>query len=156
LTWTETYNKVPVALISESFAREYWHTPSDALGKRIRPRWSTEWRNIVGVVEDVRTEAIDKPAQSTVYWPVFTVTQGGTATRVNRFVTFAVRSSLAGSDDLVKQLRQAVWASAPNVALASVETLNYFQTRSMARTSFSLVMLALAGGMALLLGTVGL
>src|SRR5262249_20998346 len=80
--------------------------------------------------------------------------QGGT--RASRFVTFAVRSSLAGSDDLVKQLRQSVWSSAPNVAVASVETLNYFLTRSMARTSFSLVMLALAGGTALLLGTVGL
>jgi len=154
LTWPDTYNKAPVALISESFAREYWHTPSDALGKRIRPRWSPEWREIVGVVDDVRAEAIDKPALSTMYWPVFTDAQGGT--RASRFVTFTVRSSLAGSDDLVKQLRQSVWSSAPTVALAGVETLNYFLNRSMARTSFSLVMLALAGGTALLLGTVGL
>jgi predicted permease len=153
-SWTETYNKAPVALISESFAREYWQTPSDALGKRIRPGWSPEWREIVGVVEDVRTEAVQTPPSSTVYWPVFANARSGT--RVSRFVTFAVRSPLAGSDDLVMQLRQAVSSCMSTVPLASVETLNYFLTRSMARTSFTLVMLALAGGTALLLGTVGL
>ena len=34
LTWAETYEKRPVALISENMAREYWHDPSNALGSR--------------------------------------------------------------------------------------------------------------------------
>ena len=34
LTWDEMYQKRPVALISESFAREYWGTPANAVGKR--------------------------------------------------------------------------------------------------------------------------
>jgi putative ABC transport system permease protein len=45
---------------------------------------------------------------------------------------------------------------APNLPLADVNTLDYYYTRSMARTSFTLVMLAVAGGMALFLGIVGL
>jgi ABC-type antimicrobial peptide transport system permease subunit len=40
--------------------------------------------------------------------------------------------------------------------LAQVHTLDYYYTRSMARTSFTLVALAIAGGMSLFLGTVGL
>ena len=35
-TWTDLYQKLPVAIISENFAREYWDSPSAALGKRIR------------------------------------------------------------------------------------------------------------------------
>src|SRR5262245_46264524 len=36
-TWSETYNKVPVAIVSENFAREYWRDPASAIGKQIRP-----------------------------------------------------------------------------------------------------------------------
>jgi len=56
----------------------------------------------------------------------------------------------------MNEVRQAVWSVDPNLPLADVHTLEYYYTRSMARTSFTLVMLAIAGGMALLLGVVGL
>jgi ABC-type antimicrobial peptide transport system permease subunit len=56
----------------------------------------------------------------------------------------------------MKEVRQAVWSVDANLPLANVYTLNYFYTKSIARTSFTLVMLGIAGGMALLLGTVGL
>jgi predicted permease len=44
LTWADTYNKVPVALVSENVAREYWRDPSEALGKRIRVSTKDDWR----------------------------------------------------------------------------------------------------------------
>jgi ABC-type antimicrobial peptide transport system permease subunit len=44
----------------------------------------------------------------------------------------------------------------PNLPLSRINTLQYYYTRSMARTSFTLIMLAVAGGMALLLGVVGI
>jgi ABC-type antimicrobial peptide transport system permease subunit len=56
----------------------------------------------------------------------------------------------------MNEIRRAVWSVAPNLALTDVNTLNYYYTRSMARYSFTLVMLAVAGGMALFLGIVGL
>jgi ABC-type antimicrobial peptide transport system permease subunit len=56
----------------------------------------------------------------------------------------------------MKQIQQAVWSVDPNLALARVHTLDYYCARSMARTSFTLAMLSAAGGMALLLGMVGL
>jgi len=56
----------------------------------------------------------------------------------------------------MKDVRQAVWSVNANLPLADVHTLNYYYTKSMARTSFTLVMLRVAGGMALLLGTVGI
>ena len=56
----------------------------------------------------------------------------------------------------MSETRRAVWSVDPNLPLADVHTLDYFYRTSMARTSFTLVMLAIAGGMALLLGLVGL
>ena len=53
-------------------------------------------------------------------------------------------------------VRQAVWSVDPNVPLAEVHKADYFYRRSLARTSFTLIMLGVAGGMALLLGVVGI
>jgi ABC-type antimicrobial peptide transport system permease subunit len=67
-----------------------------------------------------------------------------------------VRSTRTGSQGFVNELRQAVWSVNPDLPLASVRTLEDLYARSMARTSFALTMLAIAGGMALLLGVIGI
>ena len=56
----------------------------------------------------------------------------------------------------MNEVRRAVWSVNPDLPLYEVQTLNDYYTKSMARTSFTLVMLAIAAAMALLLGTVGL
>ena len=56
----------------------------------------------------------------------------------------------------MNEISRAVWAVNPNLPLAAVRSLQEVYDRSMARTSFTLVMLALAGGMALLLGVAGI
>ena len=156
VSWTDTYNRVPVALISENFALEYWRTPAEALGKRIRISSTDDWRQIIGVVGDVHDDAMDKPARTDVYWPTLLANFRGRPLRVDRYATFIVRSPLAGSESFMNQIRQAVWSVDANLPLASVHTLDYFYAKSVARTSFTLVMLGIAGAMALLLGTVGL
>ena len=155
-TWTDVYNKVPVAIVTENLAREYWGSPAAALGKRIRENLSTPFREIVGVVGNERDEGVHKKAPATVYWPVMMAKFWGNEVQFPRTVAFAVRTVRAGSEGLLKDVRQAVWSVNPNLPLASVRTLNDIYKRSMARTSFMLVMLAVAGGMALLLGVVGL
>ena len=49
-----------------------------------------------------------------------------------------------------------MWSVNPNLPLANVRTLQEIYEASMARTSFALVLLAVAGGMALLLGVAGI
>lgn len=82
--------------------------------------------------------------------------QGNPAIVARRNVAFAIRSPRAGSESFMNEVRRAVWSVDPNLPLAEAHTLDYYYTKSMARTSFTLVMLAIAGGMALLLGIVGL
>jgi predicted permease len=156
LTWTDIYNKRPVALISESFAREYWGSASRALGKRIRVANTDDWREIIGIVGDVHDDGVSQPAPTSVYWPVMMDRYEGQNAMVRRDAAFAIRSPRAGSEAFLKEVQQAVWSVDPNLPLSDVHTLGYFYTKSMARTSFTLVMIAVAGGMALLLGIVGI
>ena len=155
-TWTDTYEKRPVVIVSKSFASEYWRRPQDALGQRIRVVSTDPWREIIGVSEDVHYDGVEKPAPSMVYWPLMMDYFAGHKQRLQRATVFVVRSQLAGTQSLMKAIQQQVWMVNPNVPLANSETLGDLYTKSMARTSFTLVMLCVSGGIALLLGTVGI
>ncbi|MGB2592741.1 MAG: ABC transporter permease [Candidatus Acidiferrum sp.] len=155
-TWTDIYKTLPVAIISENFAREYWNSPANAIGKRIRVASTDDWREIIGVAANVYGDGVNKTPPSMVYWPIMRDNFEGQAHDVATYTGFGVRSPRAGSEAFLKEVREAVWSVNPNLPLAGVHTLNYFYTRSMARTSFTLIMLAVAGGMALLLGVIGI
>jgi putative ABC transport system permease protein len=155
-TWEETYDKRPVAMISESLARELWHDPAAALGKRIREAPKSPWREIVGVVGDERTDGVDQRPPATVLFPIQLDQFQGDQVVVRRTLAYIIRSTRAGTQGLLTEVSQAVWSVNPNLPLADVRTLREVYDKSLARTSFTLVMLAIAGGMALLLGIAGL
>lgn len=155
-TWTEVYQHFPVALVSENFAREYWGSPANALHKQVREGMNDPWREIVGVVGDVHDQGLSKPPKTTVYFPTLMNDFWGDKESVRRTVAIIIRSPRAGSESFLKELRQAVWAVNASLPLAEVRTMEQIYRKSMARTSFTLVMLMIAAGMALLLGVVGI
>ena len=154
-TWDEAFQKLPVVMVSENFAREYWGTPANALGKRIRVGTKDDWRQIVGVIADVRDD-MNRDAPTRAYWPTLLNHFDGQDVSLRRWIVFAIRTPRAGSESLMKDVRQAVWSVDANLPLSDVRTQDYYYTRSIARTSFTLVMLAIAASIALLLGVVGL
>jgi len=156
ITWDDTYGKHPVAVISEAFAREYWHTAQGALGRKIRAASTDDWREIVGVAQDIHDDGVDKPAPTSVYWPVMLNNFEGQKTELRRGIAFVLRSPRAGSQAFMKEVQEQAWQINPNVPLADASTIGEFYTKSMARTSFTLVLLCVAGGMALLLGILGI
>ena len=139
-----------VALVSENLARELWKEPATALGKRIRHGGA--WSEIVGVVQDTYDNGLQESAPTTTYWPAymkeFDLAQPN--------VAFAIRSPLAGRASFIRQIERAVWSVNASLPLANPVTMRTYYDRSLARTSFTLVMLAIAGVAALLLGVVGL
>ncbi|MGB7029267.1 MAG: ABC transporter permease [Candidatus Acidiferrum sp.] len=155
-TWTDIYQKLPVAIISENFAREYWQSPANAIGKRIRVASTDDWREIIGVAANVYGDGVTKDPPSMVYWPIMRANFEGQAHDVAQYVGFGIRSPRAGSESFLKEVREAVWSVNPNLPLSNVHTLEYYHSLSMARTSFTLIMLAVAGSMALLLGVIGI
>jgi predicted permease len=155
-TWTDLYDKRPVVIISEGFAREYWGSAQGAIGKTIRVATTDPWREIIGVAQDVHDSGVDKPVSSAVYWPSLMDTFEDHNTRVQRFVAFAIRSPRAGSQAFMKEVQEQAWSIDSSVPLADPQTVGELFTKSMARTSFTLVLLSVAGGMALLLGIIGI
>jgi predicted permease len=156
LTWTDIYDKRPVAIVSEALAREYWHDANGALGKMIRVASTDDWREIVGVAPDIHDDGVDKDAPPAVYWPVMMSNFEGQKIELHRGLGFVIRTPRAGSQAFMKEVQQQVWSVDADVPLSDQSTIGELYTKSMARTSFTLVMLSVAGGMALLLGVVGI
>src|ERR1700681_3532070 len=155
-TWTDSYERRPVAMVSENLARELWQDPQLALGKQIREDLKGPWREVIGVVNDVRDNGVQEKAPTAAYFPLLMNDFEGDAVAVRRSVSYIVRSKLAQSQTLLADVRQAVWSMNPNLPLANVRTLQAIYDKSLARTSFTLVLLAIAGAMALLIGLVGI
>ena len=158
-TWDDTHGRRPVAMVSANLARELWGGPAQAIGKRVRPYATGDWREVVGVVSDTRDHGVTDKAPAVAYWPISMTAFLPADDRppfVLRSASYLVRSGRTGHDGFVRDLEQAVWSVNPNLPLASVRTLQEIYDRSLARTSFTLVMLGIAGGMALLLGLAGI
>ena len=157
ITWTEIYGLRPVVMLSENLARELWGTPSAAVGKRIREFPSMPWSEVIGVIQDVRENGVQERAPEIVYWPpMMNNLFGPSSLGAIRTVTFVVRSDRAGTESFLNQVQQAVWSVNSNLPVASVRTMQEVYGESLARTSFTLVMLGIAGGMALVLGIIGI
>src|SRR5260370_24032657 len=93
---------------------------------------------------------------ASVYWSLLRAQFEGQKEDVRRGVSFVIRSPRAGSAAFFSEVQRAVWSVDSDLPLADPSTLGQLYSKSMARTSFTLVMLCVAGAMALLLGIVGI
>ncbi len=153
-TWEDLSNRRLVAIVSESMARENWGEPNAALGKRLGSPGT--WFEVVGVVEDVHDDGAHQPAPPIVYNR--TGVHAPSPDRppsIRRGLTLAIRSSRANTESFLREVATAIHAVNPNLPLAKVRTLDDIYRRSMARTSFTLVLLGIAGTMALALAVIG-
>jgi hypothetical protein len=114
------------------------------------------WREVLGVVADVRYSGPQESAPAVVYWPIFGQLHYAPIAVATRAVAFSIRTDRAGTGALLNDIRQAVWSVNAALAVANPETMRETVDRSMARTSFMLVMLVIAGSMALLLELIGI
>jgi putative ABC transport system permease protein len=156
-TWSDLYEHQHVAIVSENLARAWWREPRAALGQRVRESSIAPWREVVGVVENVYDDGVHVKAPEFAYLPALMdrhlvfdhefVSRGG---------MFAIRSKRAGTESLVGEVRNAIWSVNGRQPVFLVNTLGQLYDQSMARTSFTLVILAIVAGMALLLGIVGI
>ena len=156
--WVDNYSLRHKLIVSESFAHEAWGSAANAIGKHARQSNRNPWDEVIGVVADVHQHGVDEKAPIIIYWPVLMYipyiekpTLGA-----ERNITFAVRSRRAGSEAFLNQLQQSVTSVNPNLPVAGVRTMQEVYGQSLARQSFTLVMLGIAGTMALALGIIGI
>ncbi|MCI0433491.1 MAG: ABC transporter permease, partial [Gemmatimonadetes bacterium] len=155
ITWQDSHTPLPVVVVTENFARAYWTDPALAIGQRVRASLGGEWKEIVGVVGDARDNGVDRDAPPIVYFPMVVAGMWGQDLLVRRSLGYAIRSTLPAAS-ILPQVRAAVWQTSRNLPLANVRTLREILNQSMARSSFTLVMLGIAAAVALLLGAIGL
>lgn len=161
ITWDDIRHRLPVVMITEGMAREYWGDPAQAIGRRIGTGYGPgDWREIIGVVGDQRDDGLEQPAVDIVYWPMllehYWTEQRGDALFVARTMGYVVRSSRVGTPGFLDEVRGVVRAAYPDRPLSNVSHLADVERDSVARTSFTLVMLAIAAVVGVLLGSVGL
>jgi predicted permease len=156
-TWSDLDALRPVALVSNRLAVELWGSAAAALGQRLRASQNASWRQVIGVVEDVRDAGAHQPAPAIMYWPSRTESlSGAPQPDVPRGVSLAVRSAQAGSQGLIDAMRQRVSSINAAIPITAVRTMAEVYDASMAQTSFVLVMLGIAAFMALTLGLIGI
>jgi len=152
-TWKEIYGNEPKVIVSENLAREEWGSARAAIGKRIQQGPGLLLYQVIGVTQDLRQNGVDQRAPAIVYWPILPV---GLYMFPPRAVTFAVRSGRAGTQAFLRDVQQAVWQVDADLPVASPHTMQEIESKSLARTSFTLVMLGIAAAMALALGIIGI
>ena len=157
-TWEDLSNRRLVAIVSESMARENWGQPDAALGKRLRPGALGDiWFEVIGVVEDVHDDGAHKPAPAIVYFRtgVHNPWRPDRPPSIRRGLTLAIRSGRTNTESFLREVAAAIHAVNASLPLAQVRTLDDLYRRSMARTSFTLILLGITGTMALALAMIG-
>jgi len=158
--WDDNYGLRNNVIVSESFARESWGSASAAIGKRVQHMGGTPWQQVIGVVQDVRHNGVDESAPPTIYWPAMLRYPYDDKHEPSvdwvRGVVFVIHSSRAGTESFINQVNQTIAKVNANLPVAAIRTMQDIYGQSMARTSFTLTMLAIAGGMALALSIIGI
>ena len=144
----------PVVVVSRAVAQAQWPGES-ALGKGIRqgapPPEGVDWARVVGVVDDVHEVALHEDPPAMVYYPLPEFAEGVGVPDAMRYVVRAPNAAaLAGA------ARDTVRGIDPTLPITDVETLETLVARARGERAFVMVLLVIAAGLALLLGSIGL
>jgi len=146
---TDTADSVSVAIVNESMARKWWPNESP-LGKRIKqgfPQDKTPFREVVGVVGDVKEEGPDMPQGTEVF---FADSQEG-----NAALTLLVRTGpepMAMATTIVNEIH----AIDPDQAVDAVQPLQDYIESSLAWRKSIVALLGVFGILALGLAAIGI
>jgi putative ABC transport system permease protein len=146
-----------VAIVDEDFVRNHFPDRSidGVLGERLRFGGEGEaWREVVGVVRHVRHYGLDEEARAEIYRPWLQIGTRWLADST-RTLDLIVKTSTA-PENLVGAIKQEVQTLDPEQPLGNVATLDSLLDQSVAPRRFSLMLLGLFAGVALLLAAVGL
>ena len=149
-TERDAYPSPNVALISETMARTFW-PGEDPIGKRFgigEIESDQDWMNIIGVVKDVRQIELTADPKPQAYLPY------------TQFGFFEPRDLVVKTDvdpaSLAATVRKTVWEIDKDQPVSNTQTMEAILADSIARQRFSMVLLAIFAGVALVLAGVGI
>jgi putative ABC transport system permease protein len=137
-------------VISEKTAQHFW-PGQDPIGKRLKPGSSTSntpWREVIGIVKDVRQNDLIAPPKMQMYLNYRQLKNIPANALVVR--TSIEPTSLAGS------VRNAIWSVNKDQTVADIDTMDHIVAEAVARQRFSMFLLGFFAAVALLLASVGI
>ena len=154
-TWADVGQQSGAVVVSKALAEHMW-PGEDPIGKELRPNGLGEvWYRVVGVTGDVLTRGLDQPPSEIVYYPMVPV-EGAPLWSPPTHMTVVIRTRNVDPLSLAAAARRTVTSLDREVPVANVQTMQAIVERSTAKTTFAMVLLAIAGGMALVLSAVGI
>jgi len=136
-----------VALVSQSLARQQF-PDRDPIGQGVYVQWGRETPyQIVGVVGDVKHDALDKASDPTVYFP--------NAQETENQATLVLRTP-GDPMKIAPVAEQAIHGYDKDQPIADIQPLDVFLSKSVARPRFQSVLLGSFAGLALLLASIGI
>jgi predicted permease len=151
-TWRETEQLVAGVVVTQALAQRLW-PGEDALGKGIKLNGGEPpFYRVVGVSADMREEGLDKPVTEAVFYPL----QPIPGWPPPRNMTVVVRTRTTEAEAVTAAIRQTLLEIDPGVPLENVATMERVVAGSIARRSFTMLLLVVAASMALLLSVVGI
>jgi predicted permease len=138
-----------VIVVNESFAKRFW-PDGNAVGQLFKQGWpedKTPWREIVGVVSDVKTEGMDQPTRIQVYLPL--------AQEPTTEFTIVVRAGAGVPARLRASVEAAIREVDPNLPVYDVRTVTEVMQIGVGSQRLLMILLLGFGGLALLLAAVG-
>lgn len=149
---TDRTDGLPSVVISEAMAERYW--PSEiAIGKRFRIGGRDgPWFTVVGVVGDVRHNAVVEEALPVMYFPhaQLPLVLGGVSNMA--LVIKTASDPLAATE----RVREAIRSMDPNLPVSEIRTMEQIVDTAFSEARFSTLLLGIFAGVALLLGAVGI
>ncbi|HEV8397745.1 MAG TPA: ABC transporter permease [Vicinamibacterales bacterium] len=140
-------HRLGTVIISQSLKNRYWPR-SSALGKKVAIVGPPA--RVVGVVGDVHDTAPDAPVEPVVYKPMLDARGGST-----RAMAVTIRTS-RDPVEVLPAVRRIIATLDPDLPLSDIQTMQTVVGASISRISFTTTVLALAAGIALFLGAVGI
>jgi putative ABC transport system permease protein len=146
----DTLDSTLAVVVSEKTAKHYWPN-EDPVGKRLKPGATSSqnpWRTVIGVVKDVRQNDFIAEPKMQMY---FSDRQMKTLVPNALVVRTAVDPlSLAAS------VRNAIWAVDKDQPVSNIDSMEHIVAGAVARQCFSMLLLAIFAGLALVLAAVGI
>ena len=149
-------------VVNEAFAAERWPGES-ALGRRL-VQWPNDpeqdvWYTVAGVVADIREASLMTPPEPTIYLPTVFRPDDGFGmwiTDMTLVVRMSAGPAAADPASVFGAIEREIHAYHPEIPIRAVQTLGAVEARSFQQVSFAMVLILVAGGVALLLGAIGI
>jgi hypothetical protein len=154
-TWSDVDSRSQAIVVTQAVADRLW-PGRDPIGQGVNMNGSRNpnWYRVVGVIPELRAEALDRPPSEAVFFPA-TGFDAGARTDAANYLTYLIRTEGVDARSLIPEARRLLADANARIPFVNARTMDEVFSRSISRTSFVMILLGVAAAVALALSAVG-